>query len=106
MAEQQVVTIRDSGTTDSLLKETSIQELEASLKGPLLRPGEIGFDDARRVWNAGAACAASPLIAVMGKGLQDRALRLSLAQISCLGRCISSSATMAPAMPDTRSASK
>jgi hypothetical protein len=51
MADQQVVTIRNSGTTDSLLKETSIKELQASLKGPLLRPGEIGFDDARRVWN-------------------------------------------------------
>lgn len=51
MADQQVVTIRDAGTTDSLLKETSIKELEASLKGPLLRPGETGFDDARRVWN-------------------------------------------------------
>jgi len=51
MADQKVVTIRGSSLTDSVLPESLIEDLKASLRGPLLCPGEAGYDDARQVWN-------------------------------------------------------
>jgi hypothetical protein len=51
MADQQVVTIRGSNLGSSILEGTAIEEFKASLKGPLLRPGEAGYDDARKIWN-------------------------------------------------------
>src|SRR6266576_186395 len=51
MADQKVVTIRGSSLTDSVLPDSFIEDLKASLRGPLLCPGEAGYDDARQVWN-------------------------------------------------------
>jgi FAD/FMN-containing dehydrogenase len=34
------------------LKRSDIEDLRAGLRGPLLLPGEAGYDDARVVWNA------------------------------------------------------
>ena len=36
---------------DTMLDEAGVEALRASLRGPLLRPGEAGYDDARRIWN-------------------------------------------------------
>jgi FAD/FMN-containing dehydrogenase len=36
---------------DTLVKEAAFQGLRARFRGALLRPGEEGYDDARRVWN-------------------------------------------------------
>jgi FAD/FMN-containing dehydrogenase len=60
-----------------------IRELRAVLEGPVLAPGDRGFDDARRVWNAGidrspvviARCAATADVAAAlafarGRGLE------------------------------------
>jgi FAD/FMN-containing dehydrogenase len=33
-------------------RETALRDLEERLRGPLLWPGDPGYDDARRVWNA------------------------------------------------------
>jgi FAD/FMN-containing dehydrogenase len=33
------------------IKPSSVQDFKASLRGPLLQPGEAGYDDARKVWN-------------------------------------------------------
>jgi hypothetical protein len=46
MADQQVVTIRGSSLGSSILEGAVIDEFKASLNGPLLRPGEVGYDDA------------------------------------------------------------
>lgn len=51
MADQSVVTIRGSNLASSILEEAAIDEFKASLQGPLLRPGEAGYDDARKIWN-------------------------------------------------------
>lgn len=51
MANQQVITARGSNLTTSVLKESAVQDLKASLRGALLRPGEAGYDDARKIWN-------------------------------------------------------
>ena len=51
MADQQVITARGTNLTPSVLKESTIQDLKAGLRGTLLRPGEAGYDDARKVWN-------------------------------------------------------
>ena len=39
----------DGGET--ILEATSVQHLADSLRGPLLRSGDNGYDMARRVWN-------------------------------------------------------
>ena len=35
-----------------MLKEAAVQQLQASLRGALLRSSDAGYDEARRVWNA------------------------------------------------------
>ena len=51
MADQQAVSTRGADPTNSVLKETAIEDFKASLQGTLLRPGEAGYDDARKIWN-------------------------------------------------------
>lgn len=49
MAELQVTTL--SGR-DTVLNESAVEEFGSSLRGELIAPGDAGYDDARRVWNA------------------------------------------------------
>ena len=51
MADQQVVTIRGSNLGSSILEEAVIDGFNGSLQGPLIRPREAGYDDARKIWN-------------------------------------------------------
>jgi hypothetical protein len=51
MADQQVVTIRGSNLGSSILEEAVIDGFKATLQAPLFRPGEAGYDDARKIWN-------------------------------------------------------
>src|SRR4029077_19591834 len=51
MADQQVGTIRGSNLGSSTLAEAVIDGFKATPRGPLSRPGEAGYDDARKVWN-------------------------------------------------------
>jgi len=37
--------------TDAILEDAAVQELRASLHGPLLCPGDASYDEARKVWN-------------------------------------------------------
>ena len=37
--------------TDAILEEATVQNFADSLRGPLLQPGEGGYDEARKVWN-------------------------------------------------------
>src|SRR5437763_12431961 len=48
MTDLRVLTIDG---TDAILEEAAVQEVAAGLRGPLLRPGDAGYDEARRVWN-------------------------------------------------------
>src|ERR1700747_1708523 len=48
MTDLRITTI--SGT-DAILEEAAVQNLPDTLRGPLLQPGEAGYDEARRVWN-------------------------------------------------------
>jgi FAD/FMN-containing dehydrogenase len=34
-----------------VIEPSDVQDFEASLRGPLLQPGEAGYDDARKIWN-------------------------------------------------------
>src|SRR6201993_1076999 len=36
---------------DAILEEDTVQNFAAGLRGPLLRPGDDGYDAARKVWN-------------------------------------------------------
>src|SRR5271165_7142845 len=51
MADQQATSTRGTDPANFALGETAIQDFKASLQGALLRPGEIGYDDARKIWN-------------------------------------------------------
>ena len=37
--------------TDIFLDEATVQEFKASVRGPLIRPGDAGYDDARKIFN-------------------------------------------------------
>jgi hypothetical protein len=51
VADHQVVTIRGSGLTDSVLQESLVNDFKASLQGMLMSSGDPGYDDARQIWN-------------------------------------------------------
>jgi hypothetical protein len=57
MTDLRITTI--SGT-DAILEEAAVESLNANLHGPLLRPGDAAYDEARKVWNGmidrGLAC--------------------------------------------------
>jgi FAD/FMN-containing dehydrogenase len=36
---------------DAILEEAAVQDFAAGLRGPLLRPDDSGYDEARKVWN-------------------------------------------------------
>jgi len=46
MRDRRVIT-----ATGASIDEAVIQEFKASLRGQLLRPGDEGYDEARKVWN-------------------------------------------------------
>jgi FAD/FMN-containing dehydrogenase len=48
MSDLRVTTIDG---TDAILEEAAVQEFAAGLRGRLLRPGDGGYDEARKVWN-------------------------------------------------------
>jgi hypothetical protein len=43
--------VRTTTGGDATLKESALKEFRASLRGPLLLPGEEGYADARKLWN-------------------------------------------------------
>ena len=49
MADQHV--IRGTSLATAVPEDTTIQDFKARLRGVLLRPGETGYEDARKVWN-------------------------------------------------------
>ena len=48
MVDLQVITNTGANT---VLTEALVEEFQTSLRGPLLQPGDVGYDDARIVWN-------------------------------------------------------
>src|ERR1700719_4131617 len=48
MTDLRVIT---TNGTDTILEEATVQNFADSLRGPLLHPGEGGYDEARKVWN-------------------------------------------------------
>jgi FAD/FMN-containing dehydrogenase len=48
MADLRITTTRG---TDTVLDEATVQAFKTSLRGPLLRPGDDGYDETRKVWN-------------------------------------------------------
>ena len=43
--------VTTSDSADATLEETAVQDLANSLRGPLLRQGDSGYGEARKVWN-------------------------------------------------------
>jgi len=48
MTDLRVVT---TNGTDAIFEEATVSDFAAELRGPLLRPGDGGYDEARKVWN-------------------------------------------------------
>ena len=48
MEDLRIITTRG---TDTVLDEATVQGFKTSVRGPLLRPGDAGYDEARTVWN-------------------------------------------------------
>src|SRR5499425_2975645 len=48
MTDLRITTISGS---DAILEDALVEGLRANLRGPLLRPGDGGYDEARKVWN-------------------------------------------------------
>ena len=48
MTDLRIVTAEGS---DAIIEEAAVADFAAGLRGPLLRPGEAGYDQARVVWN-------------------------------------------------------
>ena len=48
MTDLRVVTTEG---TDAILEEGAVHDFAANLRGPLLRPSDSGYDEARKVWN-------------------------------------------------------
>ena len=45
------VPVATNGGVEVTLEQATIEELRASLRGPLLRPGDAGYDATRAIWN-------------------------------------------------------
>jgi FAD/FMN-containing dehydrogenase len=43
--------VTTTGGTGAILEEAAVQDFAAGLRGPLLHPGDGGYNDARKVWN-------------------------------------------------------
>ena len=48
MTDLRITTTRG---TDTALDEATVQEFKASVRGQLIRPGDAGYDDARKIFN-------------------------------------------------------
>ena len=48
MVDLRVTTINGA---DSMLKEADVESFTGSLRGPVFRPGDDGYDEARKLWN-------------------------------------------------------
>ncbi len=51
LARAAAVTALDSDRKELTLSEAEVEELRTALRGELLRPGDPGYDQARRLWN-------------------------------------------------------
>ncbi len=82
-AELAAVRLDGQATT---LKRRDIEDFRAGLRGPLLLPGEAGYDEARVVWNA--AFDRRPALIARCAGAADIARALQFgARTNCWSRC-------------------
>ena len=51
MPDLHVITTMGAGLKESVLQESTIHDFKAGLRGALLCPGDVGYEDARKVWN-------------------------------------------------------
>lgn len=52
MADLPVITTQGANLKPSVLTAATVQDFASQLRGALLRPGDAGYDDARKIWNA------------------------------------------------------
>src|SRR5712691_8451662 len=51
MPDLHVITTMGAGLKESVLQESTIHDFKAGLRGALLCPGDVGYEEARKVWN-------------------------------------------------------
>src|SRR5919107_5833106 len=71
---------------EEMIPSTSVRRLRSRFRGALLRPGEEGYEEARRVWNGAidrhpaliARCAGADDVAEAGRFARERDLPVSV----------------------------
>src|SRR5919197_3761385 len=51
MPDLHVTTTMGAGLKEAVLQESTIADFKSGLRGALLCPGDVGYEDARKVWN-------------------------------------------------------
>jgi hypothetical protein len=92
--------IATSAGTDAILEKATVEALAASLRGPLLRPGEDGYDKARVVWNG--MIDRRPALIARCAGVADVIAAVRFARTYRLLVSVKGAATTSPAMPSAR----
>jgi len=88
--------------TDAILEEATVQDFAADLRGRLLRPGDDGYDDARKVWNG--MIGRRPALIARCAGTADVIAAVRFAREHGLLVSVKGGATTSPAMRSARAA--
>ena len=99
MTDLRVVTTEGS---DAILEEAAVQDFAASLRGPLLRPGEGGYDEARKVWNG--MIDRRPALIARCAGVADVIAAVRFARTTSFWCRSAAAVTTSPATPSARAA--
>ena len=88
---------------DAVLDEAKVAEFQAALRGPLIQPGDEGYDEQRQVWNANID--RRPALIARCAGVADVITCVNFARETfCWCRC-GEVAIMWPATPSAMAAS-
>ena len=92
--------IATSAGTDAILENGAVETLATSLRGPLLRPGEDGYDRARVVWNG--MIDRRPALIARCAGVADVIAAVRFARTTAFSSRSRAAATILPATPSAR----
>ena len=86
--------VGDTRAAEGVIDEAAMQRLREHVRGSVIRPGDDGYDDARKIWNG--MIDRRPGLIVRCAGVSDLAGRRRIARTS---DCATSPPWPAPASP-------
>ena len=87
---------------DTTINDAALEAFKTSLRGELLRPGDPGYDDARKVWNG--MIDRRPALIARCAGVADVIAAVNFARTNELLVSVRAAATTSPATPSARAA--